>query len=597
MKQNKTKKKHSLLNYFNIKEVQRKENKIFELVLVDIKQPWHSSNIKCIKMNMYDPDLEYIAISYRWGELNEQLVVTPDYTAHITSFKLNDLVHLCAHINNEPDLKQIPYLWLDAISVDQQNKERKKETILKMNQIYKNATYILAVPDLHMEYLMKNTANKEKLELIDRYKYSIYVELFNIKHSSTISITEDMNSSVIDSDISQPTKNNYYSFILNRNMINKVEERKLEKNENELKQERDELKKLYQFLAYLIDDWSNRAWVISEYHIAKEKYKKYKTPLKYWFISLNIYNSPFFSYYFVDDDQKCVINNENNNNNNNSKLIYTDVAGYRSFHRFLNRIFMQRSHLDMILNSNATRNEDRFNAILPSWIEYKHFIKNKDTVSKWDITNMTSVRLKVYEMMNHSDLWEKAKLLNACSIKRKIKPIILPSFASFFNMEKLIIIEKYNHNDVTYKAFEMMVLKRLRRNINREKVVQIKKLIHECKTNSKPIWTENLISILFKRQNCCLFVKSKTHFIKVIDEDDKGYWRSFLFLDNHDEIHDVFIPFFTFTMPNIPYIYVLGSQIHLVGNIDKNRWVLANGNPFCYKSEHFCSDSYSFNIF
>ncbi|CAO3638586.1 unnamed protein product [Cunninghamella blakesleeana] len=66
---------------------------------------------------------------------------------------------------------------------------------------------------------------------------------------------------------------------------------------------------------------------------------------------------------------------------------------------------MQRSHLDMILNSNASRNEDRFNAILSSWNEYSHLIKNKDTISKWNITNMTLVRLKLYEIMD--DLWDK----------------------------------------------------------------------------------------------------------------------------------------------------------------------------------------------
>lgn len=37
-----------------------------------------------------------------------------------------------------------------------------------MNEIYKNAIYILAAPDLHKEYLEKNTANNELIKLMTR---------------------------------------------------------------------------------------------------------------------------------------------------------------------------------------------------------------------------------------------------------------------------------------------------------------------------------------------------------------------------------------------------------------------------------------------
>ncbi|CAO3652094.1 unnamed protein product [Cunninghamella blakesleeana] len=99
---------------------------------------------------MYEEGLEYIAISYRWGECNEQLLKSPDYNAHITSFALNDLKWLCYYITKEPDLKGIQYLWIGAISVDQQDQARKTNIILKINQIYEKASYILAVPDLHL---------------------------------------------------------------------------------------------------------------------------------------------------------------------------------------------------------------------------------------------------------------------------------------------------------------------------------------------------------------------------------------------------------------------------------------------------------------
>ncbi|CAO3638433.1 unnamed protein product [Cunninghamella blakesleeana] len=70
----------------------QKQKKVFDLILLNIKESCHDlTKTKCVKKNMYDSDLKYIAISYRWGELNEQLVKTPGYTAHITSFDLFEL--------------------------------------------------------------------------------------------------------------------------------------------------------------------------------------------------------------------------------------------------------------------------------------------------------------------------------------------------------------------------------------------------------------------------------------------------------------------------------------------------------------------------
>ncbi|CAO3645255.1 unnamed protein product [Cunninghamella echinulata] len=174
------------------------------------------------------------------GELSEQLCKTPNYTAHITSFELNDLVILCEFIKKDPCLKDIQYLWIDAISVNQLDDKRKKDTILKMSDIFKTATYILAVPDLHRQHLYKNPANKEAFDLIMNHSKVIYTNIFN--------------------------------------SIQSTNENKIEENEA--------IKSAYQFLAYLIEDWSNRAWVISEYHIAKEKERTERIPLKYVFLTL-----------------------------------------------------------------------------------------------------------------------------------------------------------------------------------------------------------------------------------------------------------------------------------------------------------------------
>ncbi|CAO3637998.1 unnamed protein product [Cunninghamella blakesleeana] len=544
---------------------------------------------------MYDSDLNYIAISYRWGELNEQQLQTPDYTAHITSFHLDDLKTLCDLLKFDPDLKHIHYLWIDAISIDQYDVVRKKKTILKMNQIYKKATYILAIPDLHLEYLSKNSANSEVLKLI-RFDFweIIHSEIFNVKHTSpNDSINNDMNGVITDTT-SQMHLNNVKEF----------QKLKMENETLKLKikdQEENKLKKAYQFLAYLIEDWSNRAWVISEYHIAKEKYMKYGTPLKYWFMSLMVCN-PFFSYRFDDDDhrhhhdqQKCTWYNENDD----EMLTTDDVIDSITFNQFVRSRFMQRSHLEMVMNSYASRNEDRFHAILPSWNEHKHLTKN---VSEWKITDMTSVRLKLYEIMDN--LWEKAALLYACAPKSNDKTFILPSFATRYYSTDLRITEKCNTNDAVYEDFEKIKLKDINYFVEEKEISQLKLLLNEYKTNSKPMWIENLINIQLDQHHRWLSVKTNSYFITnklpYRYRNKKSLQNSLLLNDKEDEFHFVFIPFFTSNIPDYidhPLFYDEDSCIFLVGNRDKNKWALIHGSSNEFESDQFCSDTYTFNIY
>ncbi|CAO3637846.1 unnamed protein product [Cunninghamella blakesleeana] len=609
-----------IIDYFkpkkNVQEV--------DLVLVDIKKTLVSRIIECVKKKIDDPDLKYIAISYRWGELNEQQVITPDYIAHITSFHLSDLTYLCQYIKRDSDLCNINFLWIDAISVDQYNhEENKKMTILKMNQIYQKATYILAVPDLHLRYLKKNMANKEILNLIkDKYKKTIYKEIANMIHfSSSHSTNNNTKRSIMDS--SKHTNNNDnnntnndndnddddpYSFIQElkmemkesdkENEENKVENKKLrieneglkmEMKKSKLIQEKNELKKAYQFLAYLIDDWTNRTWVISESQIAKEKYKKHGIPLKYMFISLIDPIHPFFSYHFEDD----------NDDQNNKTLTYEDVDDPKTLDQFIKSRFMQRPHLEMILNSNATRNEDRFHATLPLWNKYHHLIRN---VSEWNITDMTSVRWKLYEMINDGDLWDKATLLYACS---RNYMCILPSFVSQYNVNDLRIVEKCNYNSIIYKKFEDGLLKYISNRTKENELVQMKQLFNEYKMNSKSIWTENLTSIQFDPYRCCLSVKSNTYFIRNQGPADYCRWNSTLdklSLKDDYEIHFAVIPYFTLAIPDPDYVhdptlYYFGSNIQLIGNRDENKWIIMLDSVFSYTPEHICADDYTFNIY
>ncbi|CAO3593553.1 unnamed protein product [Absidia cylindrospora] len=97
------------------------------------------------------------------------------YLASVTSFDLQDFYQLCATMTLEPDLKDMDYVWVDAICVDQTNYERRKATIHQMTTIYERASYILAVPDLHAAYLkhaMDN--NKDIMDHICHHKEYIY---------------------------------------------------------------------------------------------------------------------------------------------------------------------------------------------------------------------------------------------------------------------------------------------------------------------------------------------------------------------------------------------------------------------------------------
>ncbi|CAO3637946.1 unnamed protein product [Cunninghamella blakesleeana] len=350
------------------------EEKVFDLVLVDI---WDTDDdaIKCVKRNMYDPNLKYIALSYQWGDMYEQPVETPDYTAHITSFHLNDLRLLCKYIRYEPDLGEIDYLWIDAISVNQQNENEKQEIILKMNQIYKNASYILAVPDLHWVHLWNGgEINRKILDLIEqKYDAIIYKEILHNNHSSHHLIHQQyMNNNKNNNNNSNSDTDQYLLLqkLTSKNLIKKkdqlkkemdqlkkekdeliMEMKKKEKEHNEmepklketkLKQESNELKNAYQFLAHLIDDWSNHACIISEDHVAKEKYMNQGTPLKYMFLSLLnpiLMFEPFFSYHFKYNDTDNDTDNDDQQQQytavNNKMLAYINVNDSRTFHLFL----------------------------------------------------------------------------------------------------------------------------------------------------------------------------------------------------------------------------------------------------------------------
>ncbi|CAO3648789.1 unnamed protein product [Cunninghamella echinulata] len=576
------------LKVMDIKQ-QQEEDKVFNLVLVDMWDIKYNGDFTCVKKNMYEKGLQYITISYRWGEWDEQLLKTPDYKAHITSFDLWDLGVLCEHIRKEPDLKDIQYLWVDAISVDQQNHERKKETILQMSNIYKRATYILAVPDLHLRHLKINPANFTFLACIERHCRIIYQDI----HKS------------IQSDIKQEEKEE------KEERVEKESDEKDEEDKLLELQKIQDIKNAYHYLAFLLEDWSNRAWVISEYQIAREKQNKNATPLKYIFITLlHAQVSTFFSYTFhhhQDITQKSVYNGPH------MELYNLKVDTSDQFFQFLKIRLTQRHPLFVFLSSRATRNEDRFHAILPSWEEYSNVIQHKSTISNWKISGMTSVRLKLYEIMDN--VWDKARLLRGSIPRKAICLNIFPSFASRQDMTYFRIMEL---DDATYANEKLTVEliyyeKDVKGNTKKKIITAIEENIRKYLLEHGSIYTENLTSIQLIRnlqdgkdeqdeqdELPCLAIKSKMYFIFHNNPDDDLYEECLANypFENNGNLRVALIPFFSFAIPEYKQVPpTKGSGITLLGDVVNNKWIACDMYMDHELLDTCQSDDYTFHIY
>ncbi|CAO3652478.1 unnamed protein product [Cunninghamella blakesleeana] len=461
-----------------------------------------------------------------------------------------------------------------------------------MQDIFRNATYILAVPDLHYRHLMKNPLNDEVLDLIWKHNEVIYEDIL-------YSVTNLFHN--LDHLISNPTQhtNNQlypvFQKLKNSSIIKENDEirKAVKKLEKEMKviesnKAKDEIIKSYQFLAHLIDDWSNRTWVISEYFIAKEKYEEDGTPLKYLFLSLWTNNGslefrPFFSHDFTDlrsnkeEDKKKAPALKNRIED------YEDVVNGRELINYLESKFTKRTHLDMMLKSNADKNEDRFYAILPSWKKYQHLIKNKNTVADWNITNSLSLRLKLYEMFEADDLWNKARLLYSSSYY--LGRPALPSFAT--NYQSHLVCIEVDDTDFT-SSLHIDYLLRFKVNIDGNHFKNAKEYITEYVMKSGSIFKQNLIDIKYhpptEEQQCHLSIRVKKYFsfelppISTLLSDESLMEYSFL---ESEHLELIYIPYFTYDIPLFDQLFPTNKKSHpilsgtlLFGDMRKNRWIL-----------------------
>ncbi|CAO3600985.1 unnamed protein product [Absidia cylindrospora] len=508
------------------------DEKPFQVVLIDIKKAAKENVIHCIeKTLMGTEDLKFVAISYRWGELQETTVDTQvGYLASITSFDLDSFFLLCRTMTAEVHLKHMDYVWVDAICVDQTNYDKRKATIYQMTNIYERANYIVAVPDLHVRHL--ENVNKKNAEIIqETIKYSTY--LYHLIHGNTKQLVACdeafLNEQRVPTDphlrylltnytdhfadgfttckehdqhydadhtldhiyetnlTSQKKTKQHHGRKLYKKILNKMgygdddDERRSHldamgvnelhkcdkvdacplmlfgggetdtcggrgesdekydhhyqrhRKRNHLQDDMDTMKwkrmipersasirQSMDFLSDLIQDWSTRVWVISEYHIAKRKKSK---KMKYWFIQLGSSSfgpgsfphghDSFFEFDFYGDSLAF--------SSSSASLFRVDTQDtvgrkrkhdailapvYQTFHSTVQQQLNHQTFLEMILKSKASRNEDRMHAILPLSPDYKHKIASKNQVSQWHITNLISVKLQLYDWASTKHKWQ-----------------------------------------------------------------------------------------------------------------------------------------------------------------------------------------------
>ncbi|CAO3601200.1 unnamed protein product [Absidia cylindrospora] len=647
----------------------------FPIVLVDIKkaaEPFYG-RIECVKKNMYDPSLKYVAISYRWGEVPEQVVDTSkdddddnddddddSYLAHITSFSLTDFYELCQYMTEEEDLKHIDYVWIDTISVDQTNYQRRKATIRRMSNIYEQATYILAVPDLHLASLALNSANQTHMELVRKHAFYIFHVLshhdqecndieriwcYNLLCDRTLTPSQYlifyrhqlksklasfhaslekkqleheglacshlMQPILDDNDDSTTTHAQHhvekYWFLkqtLNKSLLTEIQHlekkyihtphyrlwhssdqpnhyrhrpRQLDASwlhhpwhgrftsiiipqwNHEYHTTTKELRQAFGFLTSLMEDWSNRAWVISEYLIAQQK-AKHHVPMKFIFLLLKPPLTPqhgmrFFHVFDADATTPP------------TQHPWRSMGD--QFHQQLTTRLGDRDFIDMIVNSKASRDDDRFHSILPLWQKYKHVIVDDDTIASWHIVDQRSVILALYRIMD-KDVYDPLRLLHACGQTsasgggRGRHELLFPTFAHLFKPSYLKIFEQQQQQ-------QQHILDTLN-------ITAIQLLNHHC-----------------------LRVIAKQYYKRMETEKDpffEPYYKSFGkklyhaplgFQQGH--LVAIIVPLFDDGQ---------GSRLHFIGDEKSNRWILVRYIQFYHWRDLFTGpfhDGCSFDIY
>ncbi|KAF7722450.1 hypothetical protein EC973_003115 [Apophysomyces ossiformis] len=311
----------------------RRDRTKSEIVLLDTRSEMNA--IQCISIPFNEETPAYYAISYRWGDHPKWEAQTPNYMACITSISQGNLIQLCKLYRH-----RIRYMWIDVICINQADKYHRKMAIKNMDNIYRRAKRIIAVPDLCYcdEYPLMEDVTKEDIEAAVIWLGGEFFRYLEEKYPSLLVIRY---CPVFDKN--EP--GTYYGYRLDVGETgNEMEPWDEEKyffrphdGYAELKQQGGDYEKGHEFISRIINEWAERAWVVSERIIGVDDNKLLIHILRantviYWRIYPDIY------WTFGD---------------------YDDIA----------------PHFHTIFNSKSTKYIDRLFAILPH-TEYKDTVQN-----------------------------------------------------------------------------------------------------------------------------------------------------------------------------------------------------------------------------
>ncbi|KAF7721073.1 hypothetical protein EC973_005491 [Apophysomyces ossiformis] len=296
-----------------------------EIVLLDTGS--ELNNIRCISMPFDENVPAYYAISYRWGVHPEWKVQTPNYTASITSISRENLIKLC-----ELYRRRIRYMWIDVVCINQVDKEHRKMAIKNMDNIYQRAKRIIAVPDLCyckenplMEDVMKEDIEAAIIWLgrncpFETYQSPACCKLFDKNEPGTY-LGYRLDVSELGKEM-EPWDEDKHFF-------------RPDDGYTELKQQQGDYEKGHDFIDRVINEWAERAWVVSERIIGV-------------------------------DDEKLLVHIVRAN-----AVIYWGI--YRQIHWQVN--LEPKTVFETIFNSKSTKYIDRLFAIIPH-TKYKDAVQN-----------------------------------------------------------------------------------------------------------------------------------------------------------------------------------------------------------------------------
>ncbi|ORZ11606.1 hypothetical protein BCR42DRAFT_494098 [Absidia repens] len=631
----------------------------FHVVLVDLKRAAFDRKIHCVEKPL-EGDLKYVALSYRWGEVQETMIDTGvGYSVTITSFDLLTFIDLCAMIAMESELKDMEYVWVDAICVDQNNPIKRKTTIYQMTNIYEHANFILAVPDLHLAYLYSiSTKNTEILfgsqrfneylyylihgnakclssldeEWLDKYKvpkdhalrqlltkYTDYftdglmtyrerhwkyneINVLNHLYETSPEVTEPTKNSEEDMSsqyrtVQTPTEDDAtaddvltkvkqlhqckkpncpldLSVVVDEQPPyeeNRFQRRNIALHHREWNQKIDErstcIRQSMHLMIDLIVDWSSRVWVISEFNIAKKK-----NNLKYWFHQLSHrtlrspqgYNVSRYrqdteiSFFKFDFNHPSFSTIKTAKVNDRGQWATSDPV-YLKFHQTMINQLNDQTFLEMILNSKASKMEDRFYAILPLSQDYKHLIGSKHLEDSWKMNTLLAVKLKLYEWMNVKDKLNLLFFSGRWGTEQK--GTILPTFAT-----STIAWYRSEKPEATVGGLEPSNFE----------------LSDPSTITLKQSATTNQLFLHLKPKSYYVWSHAKEKIINELHEQNKRIYGHLKCFHQALILDIISIPtWYTTTMEahqqdKISMTFLDAGYIHLVGSLESNVWVLGS---------------------